>query len=88
MGSRNRYGEHNVKACLVTEIDKAIDKFSLHYYCAEYMIGPAVNLFIDALNTLPKSSTGKIQKELLRQDDVTTTTWDRESVNYKIDRRI
>ena len=88
MGLRNRCGEHNDKACLVTESDKAIDKISLLNYCAEYMPRFAVPRFIVALNTLQKYTTRKIQKELLRQDGVTTTTLDRKSVNYKIARRI
>jgi len=33
-------------------------------------------------------ATGKIQKEPLRQAGVTDRTWDRESVGYKIARRV
>jgi crotonobetaine/carnitine-CoA ligase len=36
---------------------------------------------------LPKTPTGKIQKQELRAAGVTDQTWDRESVGYTIARR-
>ena len=44
--------------------------------------------FLEPILLPPKSATGKMQKEPLRQAGVTDRTWDRESVGYKIPRRV
>lgn len=90
VGIRVEYagGEDEVKACIVVDGETKIDHLALLDYCAERMPRFAVPRFIETLSILPKSSTGKIQKEPLRQAGVTNDTWDRESVGYKIKRRI
>jgi crotonobetaine/carnitine-CoA ligase len=55
-------------------------------YCVERIPRFAVPRYIEVLEALPKSSTGKIQKEPLREAGVTDQTWDRDSVGYKIKR--
>ena len=72
----------------LTDGGKAIDNVALLDYCAEHIPRFAVPRYIEVLDALPKSSTGKIQKEPLRQDGVTEGTWDRDSVGYKIARRV
>ena len=81
-------GEDEVKACIVTDSGKTIDNVAFLDYCAKHIPRFAVPRFIEVLEALPKSSTGKIQKEPLRQDGVTERTWDRDSVGYKIARRV
>ncbi len=81
-------GEDEVKACIVVNGDAEIDYVSLLNYCAELMPRFAVPRYFEALEQLPKSATGKIQKEALRQSGVGETTWDRESVSYRIPRRV
>ena len=44
--------------------------------------------YIEAVEEVAKTATGKIQKEPLRQAGITNRTWDRESVGYKIPRRV
>jgi crotonobetaine/carnitine-CoA ligase len=79
-------GEDEVKACIVTDGGKEIDKITLLDYCVERIPRFAVPRYIEVLEALPKSSTGKIQKEPLREAGVTDQTWDRDSVGYKIKR--
>jgi crotonobetaine/carnitine-CoA ligase len=79
-------GEDEVKACIVTDGGKEIDKIALLDYCVERIPRFAVPRYIEVLEALPKSSTGKIQKEPLREAGVTDQTWDRDSVGYKIKR--
>ena len=81
-------GEDEVKAIIVTEVGTSIDHVALLNYCAEYIPRFAVPRFIEIVAEIPKSATGKMQKEPLRQAGVTDRTWDRESVGYKIPRRV
>ena len=80
-------GEEEVKACIVTEGGTEIDNVALLDYCVEQMPRFAVPRFVEAMEELSKTATGKIQKENLRKAGVTNNTWDRESVGYKIARR-
>ena len=50
--------------------------------------GEAINARdVEAMKELPKTATGKLQKEDLRRADVTERTRDRTSVGSKIARR-
>jgi crotonobetaine/carnitine-CoA ligase len=78
-------GEEEVKACIVAA-GAEIDNVALLDYCVEKMPRYAVPRFIETLDALAKTATGKIQKEELRQAGVTATTWDRELVGYTLPR--
>ncbi len=80
-------GEEEIKACIVTEGGAEIDNVALLDYCVENMPRFAVPRFVETMEELSKTATGKIQKESLRKGGVTNSTWDRESVGYKIARR-
>jgi crotonobetaine/carnitine-CoA ligase len=47
----------------------------------------AIPRFIEFRAALPKTPTGRVQKYLLRDDGVTTTTWDRKKSNIVVKRR-
>ena len=81
-------GEDEVKAYIVTDRANGIDNIALLDYCVEHIPRFAVPRYFEAVEAIPKSATGKIQKYLLRKAGVTYTTWDRETVGYKISRRI
>ena len=81
-------GEDEVKAYIVTDGGGEIDNIALLDYCAENIPRFAVPRYIEAVEAVAKTATGKIQKEPLRQAGVTNCTWDRESVGYKIARRV
>jgi len=81
-------GEDEVKAYIVTDGGADIDNVALLDYCVEQIPRFAVPRYIEAVESLAKTATNKIQKEPLRQAGVTPRTWDRESVGYKIARRI
>jgi crotonobetaine/carnitine-CoA ligase len=81
-------GEDEVKAYIVTKDGASIDNIALLDYCVEQIPRFAVPRFIEAVKALSKTATNKIQKEPLRQAGVTAQTWDRESVGYKIARRV
>jgi crotonobetaine/carnitine-CoA ligase len=81
-------GEDEVKAYIVMAEGEGIDNVALLDYCAERIPRFAVPRYIEVVEALAKTATGKIQKEPLRRSGVTEATWDRESVNYKIARRV
>ncbi len=81
-------GEDEVKAYIVTDQGADIDNIALLDYCVEQIPRFAVPRYIEAVEALAKTATGKIQKEPLRQAGITNRTWDREAVGYKIARRI
>ena len=80
-------GEEEVKACLVPAADAAIDEAALLDYCAERMPRYAVPRFLEIREALPKTATGKLQKQHLRDAGVTPKTWDRETAGYELKRR-
>ena len=55
-------------------------------YCQERMPRFAVPRFVEFVAALPKTATGKLQKEELRRHGRTPSTWDRESVGYVVRR--
>ncbi|MFP6774049.1 MAG: AMP-binding protein, partial [Alphaproteobacteria bacterium] len=81
-------GEDEVKAYIVTNGGQDIDNIALLDYCAENIPRFAVPRYIEAVEAVAKTATGKIQKEPLRQAGITNRTWDRDSVGYKIARRV
>jgi crotonobetaine/carnitine-CoA ligase len=80
-------GEDEVKACIVTDGGAEIDNVALLDYCVERIPRFAVPRYIEAMEEIAKTATGKMLKEDLRQAGITNRTWDRESVGYKIARR-
>lgn len=81
-------GEDEVKAYIVTDGGGDIDNVALLDYCVEQIPRFAVPRYIEAVEALAKTATGKIQKEPLRQAGVNNRTWDRDAVGYKIARRV
>ena len=42
--------------------------------------------YVDIIEAMPKTPTGKIQKYVLRERGLTPTTWDRETAGIKLKR--
>ena len=79
-------GEDEIMACVVpagapidlTELfEWSVSKLSLRY---------AVPRFMEHCDILPKTATGKVQKQQLRTAGVTAATWDREKLGLSIAR--
>ena len=80
-------GEEEVKALLILAPGQEIENAALLDYCAEHMPRFAVPRYLEWINDLSKTATGKIQKQSLRDDGLTDGTWDRETMGYKFARR-
>jgi crotonobetaine/carnitine-CoA ligase len=68
--------EDEIMAALVLKPDQSIDGSDLHRFLQGRLPDFMVPRYIDFLPTLPKTTTGKIRKQELRQRAVTENTWD------------
>ena len=78
-------GEEEVKACIVPSGD-APDPVSILDWCVERMPRYAVPRYIEFVDELDKTPTGKLRKQDLRDAGITNTTWDREAFGYEVRR--
>jgi crotonobetaine/carnitine-CoA ligase len=79
-------GEDEIKACVVLKPSVVLAAEALLDYCQERMPRFAVPRFVEFVAALPKTATGKLQKEELRRRGRTPSTWDREAVGYVVRR--
>jgi crotonobetaine/carnitine-CoA ligase len=80
-------GEEEIKACLTPQ-DAPIDFRQLFEWSASKLPRYAVPRFMQHYERLPKTATGKVQKQQLREAGVTDATWDREKEGLSIARAL
>ena len=78
-------GEEEIKAVLAVE-GTTPDPVEFLDWCVERMPRYTVPRYLEFVDVLDKTASGKIRKQALRDDGVTPTTWDRESVGYVVKR--
>lgn len=74
----SEHTEQDVMAIVVPRPGRAIDPAALVDFLATRMASFMVPRYVDVVDALPKTPTGKIQKFDLRARGVTATTWDRD----------
>lgn len=79
--------EEELKTTAVLRQDASLTERSLFEWCGENLPYFAVPRFIEFRDSLPKTPTGKIQKDILRKEGRTGATWDCEAEGLKIRRR-
>jgi carnitine-CoA ligase len=79
-------GEDEIKACVVLKPSESLAPEVLLDYCQERMPRFAIPRFVEFVDGLPKTATGKLQKEELRRGGRTAATWDREAAGYVVRR--
>ncbi len=77
-------GEDEIKACLVLREGAALSLEEFLAWCEEKLPPFAVPRYIDLVPELPKTPSNKVQKYLLRQAGVTSSTWDRVKAGYQL----
>jgi crotonobetaine/carnitine-CoA ligase len=81
-------GEDEVLVCLVLAVGaERLDPVKLLDFCVERMPYFAVPRYIEVVEEIPKTPSQKIQKNKLRERGLSASTWDRESVGYRVRRR-
>ena len=73
-------------AAIVAKSGVAIDPVELIRFLEPRMAHFMLPRYVDLLEDLPKTPTGKIQKYELRRRGVSEATWDREAAGLKIAR--
>jgi crotonobetaine/carnitine-CoA ligase len=79
-------GEDEVKANVVLRRGEILPPEDLIKYCNERMAYFAIPRYLEFVSELPKTSTNRVEKYLLRQAGITQNTWDREKAGVKITR--
>ncbi len=79
-------GEDEVKALVVPAAGVEVDWVALLDHCAARVPRFAVPRFFERIDEVPKTSTGKVQKQHFKAAGVTRDTWDRDSTGYVVPR--
>ena len=82
----SEHTEDEVMAAIVAKPGRSIDPVELIAFLEPRMAYFMVPRYIDMVESLPKTPTGKIQKYELRHQGVTPATWDRDKAGIKLKR--
>ena len=77
-------GEDEIKACLVLRERADFTPEAFLAWCEERLPYFAVPRYVEVLAELPKTPSNKVQKYLLREAGVTSSTWDRVEAGYEL----
>jgi crotonobetaine/carnitine-CoA ligase len=80
-------GEDELMVSVITSDPSEFDMTEFMDHCVVNMPYFAVPRYVDLVDDIPRSPTGKPLKTILRERGVTSNTWDREKAGYVIDRR-
>ena len=78
--------EQEVIVILTAQPGAAIDPVEFTRFCNQRMPYFMVPRYVDVVEQIPKTPTGKMEKYKLRDQGVTETTWDRVAAGVKLDR--
>ena len=71
-------GEEDVLACIVLRPGAAVDPAALTRFCEGRIAHFAIPRYVEIVDALPLTPSGKVEKYRLRERGVTASTWDRE----------
>jgi carnitine-CoA ligase len=71
-------GEDEVMACVVARAGANLTPAALVGYCEERLARFAVPRYVELVDELPLTPSGKVEKYKLRERGLTAATWDRE----------
>ena len=71
-------GEDEVMACVVVRDGVALEPAELVEFCDERLASFAVPRYVELVDSLPLTPSGKVEKYKLRERGVTAAAWDRE----------
>jgi crotonobetaine/carnitine-CoA ligase len=79
IGVPSELSEEDVKACVVLRPGAVLTEREILEHCQRVLGRFQVPRYIEILDSLPKTPTGKLEKYLLKEMPFTPSTWDRES---------
>ncbi|MGH3628137.1 MAG: AMP-binding enzyme, partial [Sciscionella sp.] len=74
--------DDDIKLCVVAE--QALDVKALLAHLAARLPHYMVPRYIDILPALPRSATNKVRKQVLREQNITSATWDRHAAGISL----
>jgi len=81
---RSQLAEDEVMAAVVRRPGSTLDEETLTGFCAPHLPYFAVPRFIEFVDELPSTESGKVQKFKLRERGVSPRTWDREVAGLRL----
>jgi len=79
-------GEDEVKIVVVLKKGVTLRPEELVAFCDERLPYFAVPTYVQFKEALPKTTNERVQKHVLREEGVTSDTWDRDKAGYKLKR--
>jgi crotonobetaine/carnitine-CoA ligase len=86
VGVKSELAEDEVKIVIVLKEGEILGPKELLAFLEPRMPYFAIPRYVEFVESLPKTPTGRVQKNLLREAGITANTWDRERADYKIKR--
>jgi crotonobetaine/carnitine-CoA ligase len=86
IGVKSEMSEDEVMICVTLKPGETLTPEALLDFAQERMAYFMVPRFVRFMDRLPKTPTEKVQKAVLREEGVTSDTWDREAVGYEVKR--
>jgi crotonobetaine/carnitine-CoA ligase len=83
---RSELAEDEVMAAIVRRPGSALTEIALTEFCQPRLAYFAVPRFIEFVDQLPTTESGKVQKYKLRERGVTAGAWDRDAAGYRLKR--
>jgi crotonobetaine/carnitine-CoA ligase len=79
-------GEDDVMAAVVLREGVALEELELIRFCEPRLARFAIPRYLELVDALPLTDTGKVRKAALRERGVGAATWDREVAGYELRR--
>jgi crotonobetaine/carnitine-CoA ligase len=83
---RSELAEDEVMAAIVRRPGSALTEIALTEFCQPRLAYFAVPRFIEFVDQLPTTESGKVQKYKLRERGITAGAWDRDAAGYRLKR--
>ncbi len=83
---KSELAEDEVKIVVVLKEGETLTPEALLDFCQERMPYFAVPRYVEFVESLPKTPTDRVRKNVLREAGVTESTWDREKAGYQVRR--
>ena len=86
IGVPSELGEEEVKACIVLKPREKLEPEELMKFCEDRLAYFMIPRYVEFKEDLPRTPTGKVEKYKLKEEGITSRSWDREKVGYKLKR--
>jgi len=86
IGVESELGEDEVVICVTLKEGQTLNPEELIRYCEPLMAYFMIPRYVRIMQEMPKTPTHRIEKYKLREEGITSDTWDREKAGFKLER--